>query len=148
MRSVQFAVCRHVPPTSAADENPGGVQESQPPSRPDRPRPKERKVGPSTPHARSIGAALRAPAWPPVSAEHPFRGLACTPNHRPARPILRKPSTLSVRTSTLGPAETMATADVKPAKKKNPNRLMVDEASNDDNSVVALNLATMEELQL
>ena len=31
---------------------------------------------------------------------------------------------------------------------KNPNRLMVDEASNDDNSVVALNLATMEELQL
>ena len=38
--------------------------------------------------------------------------------------------------------------DVKPQKKKNPNRLMVDEASNDDNSVVALNLATMEELQL
>jgi len=35
-----------------------------------------------------------------------------------------------------------------PVKKKNPNRLMVDEASNDDNSVVALNLATMEELQL
>jgi len=35
-----------------------------------------------------------------------------------------------------------------PAKKKNPNRLMVDEATNDDNSVVALNLATMEELQL
>ena len=34
------------------------------------------------------------------------------------------------------------------AKKKNPNRLMVDEATNDDNSVVALNLATMEELQL
>merc|ERR1719281_61577 len=39
-------------------------------------------------------------------------------------------------------------ADEKPQKKKNPNRLMVDEASNDDNSVVALNLATMEELQL
>ena len=35
-----------------------------------------------------------------------------------------------------------------PVKKKNPNRLMVDEATNDDNSVVALNLATMEELQL
>jgi hypothetical protein len=34
------------------------------------------------------------------------------------------------------------------AKKKNPNRLLVDEASNDDNSVVALSLATMEELQL
>ena len=34
------------------------------------------------------------------------------------------------------------------AKKKNPNRLMVDEATNDDTSVVALNLATMEELQL
>merc|ERR1719222_1315297 len=45
----------------------------------------------------------------------------------------------------------MADPEVKtdaPAKKKNPNRLMVDEASNDDNSVVALNLATMEELQL
>jgi len=38
-------------------------------------------------------------------------------------------------------------ADTKP-KKKNPNRLLVDEASNDDNSVVALSLATMEELQL
>ena len=33
-------------------------------------------------------------------------------------------------------------------KKKNPNRLLVDEASNDDNSVVALALSTMEELQL
>jgi len=38
--------------------------------------------------------------------------------------------------------------DTKPMKKKNPNRLLVDEASNDDNSVVALNLASMEELQL
>ena len=42
----------------------------------------------------------------------------------------------------------MAEASAAPTKKKNPNRLMVDEASNDDNSVVALNLATMEELQL
>ena len=33
-------------------------------------------------------------------------------------------------------------------KKKNPNRLLVDEANNDDNSVVALALSTMEELQL
>jgi len=40
------------------------------------------------------------------------------------------------------------TTDTKPVKKKNPNRLLVDEASNDDNSVVALNMATMEELQL
>jgi len=38
-------------------------------------------------------------------------------------------------------------AETKP-KKKNPNRLLVDEASNDDNSVVALALSTMEELQL
>ena len=38
--------------------------------------------------------------------------------------------------------------DVKLQKKKNPNRLMVDGRPNDDNSVVALNLATMEELQL
>merc|ERR1719222_921348 len=45
----------------------------------------------------------------------------------------------------------MADPEVKtdaPAKKKNPNRLMVDEATNDDNSVVALNVQTMEELQL
>jgi transitional endoplasmic reticulum ATPase len=39
-------------------------------------------------------------------------------------------------------------AEVKPMKKKNPNRLVVDEAVNDDNSVVALNVQTMEELQL
>ena len=47
--------------------------------------------------------------------------------------------------------DSMADPEVKtdaPQKKKNPNRLMVDEATNDDNSVVALNLATMEELQL
>lgn len=34
------------------------------------------------------------------------------------------------------------------AKKKNPNRLLVDETSNNDNSVVMLSPATMEELQL
>jgi len=39
-------------------------------------------------------------------------------------------------------------AETKPMKKKNPNRLLVDEASNDDNSVVALAMSTMEELQL
>jgi transitional endoplasmic reticulum ATPase len=33
-------------------------------------------------------------------------------------------------------------------KKKNPNRLIVDEATNDDNSVVALHLNTMQELGL
>ena len=33
-------------------------------------------------------------------------------------------------------------------KKKAPNRLIVDDAINDDNSVVALNLQTMETLQL
>jgi len=42
----------------------------------------------------------------------------------------------------------MTDAETKPVKKKNPNRLIVDEASNDDNSVVALNVQTMEELQL
>ena len=35
-----------------------------------------------------------------------------------------------------------------PRRAQNPNRLLVDEASNDDNSVVALALSTMEELQL
>lgn len=33
-------------------------------------------------------------------------------------------------------------------RKKSPNRLVVDEAVNDDNSVVALHPATMEKLQL
>ena len=33
-------------------------------------------------------------------------------------------------------------------KKRSPNRLIVDEATNDDNSVVALSAAKMEELQL
>lgn len=33
-------------------------------------------------------------------------------------------------------------------RKKSPNRLIVDEAVNDDNSIVALNLKTMEALQL
>jgi transitional endoplasmic reticulum ATPase len=33
-------------------------------------------------------------------------------------------------------------------RKKAPNRLVVDEAVNDDNSVVALNMETMEKLQL
>lgn len=33
-------------------------------------------------------------------------------------------------------------------RKKSPNRLVVDEAVNDDNSVVALNSKTMEKLQL
>lgn len=33
-------------------------------------------------------------------------------------------------------------------RKKSPNRLVVDEAVNDDNSVVALNVKTMEKLQL
>jgi hypothetical protein len=33
-----------------------------------------------------------------------------------------------------------------PASKKKPNRLLVEEATNDDNSVVTLNTATMEEL--
>eukprot|EP01071_Lankesteria_metandrocarpae_P002032 Lankesteria_metandrocarpae@DN2036_c0_g1_i2.p2 len=36
----------------------------------------------------------------------------------------------------------------KPEKKRSPNRLLVDEAINDDNSVVTLNSARMEELQL
>merc|ERR1719194_68688 len=42
----------------------------------------------------------------------------------------------------------MSAAEAPPKKKKNPNRLLVDEASNDDNSVVALALSTMEELNL
>ena len=36
----------------------------------------------------------------------------------------------------------------KPMKKKNPNRLIVDDAINDDNSVVSLHLNTMTTLQL
>lgn len=45
-----------------------------------------------------------------------------------------------------GPKEDPQLAILK--KKKAPNRLIVDDAVNDDNSVVALNLATMETLQL
>ena len=40
----------------------------------------------------------------------------------------------------------MATAILK--KKERPNRLIVDEAANDDNSVVALSQAKMDELEL
>ena len=55
---------------------------------------------------------------------------------------------------------TVAAADAKPpaaaadevaptfVKKKKPNRLLVEEATNDENSVIALNNGTMEELQL
>lgn len=42
--------------------------------------------------------------------------------------------------------EYLATAILR--KKDKPNRLLVDEASNDDNSVVALSQAKMDELQL
>lgn len=38
--------------------------------------------------------------------------------------------------------------DTLAGKKRSPNRLVVDEATNDDNSVVALSMAKMEELQL
>jgi transitional endoplasmic reticulum ATPase len=45
-------------------------------------------------------------------------------------------------------AAASAATQPKPAKKKNPNRLIVDDAINDDNSVVSLHLNTMTELQL
>lgn len=35
-----------------------------------------------------------------------------------------------------------------PEKKRSPNRLIVDEATNDDNSVIGLSAAKMEELNL
>lgn len=38
--------------------------------------------------------------------------------------------------------------EVKPVKKRSPNRLVVDEATNDGNSAVALSMEKMEELQL
>jgi transitional endoplasmic reticulum ATPase len=41
-----------------------------------------------------------------------------------------------------------APAAAAPTKKKNPNRLIVDDAINDDNSVVSLHLNTMQELSL
>ena len=43
-------------------------------------------------------------------------------------------------------AETAPPVEAPGPKKKKPNRLLVEEATNDDNSVVALNTATMEEL--
>lgn len=42
----------------------------------------------------------------------------------------------------------MAEAPAKLEKKKNPNRLVVDDAVNDDNSVVSLHLSTMTKLSL
>merc|ERR1719226_42018 len=42
----------------------------------------------------------------------------------------------------------MADKKEEPKKKRSPNRLLVDEATNDDNSVIALSTAKMEELQL
>lgn len=45
-----------------------------------------------------------------------------------------------------GKADDLATAILK--KKERPNRLIVDEAANDDNSVVALSQAKMDELEL
>ena len=44
------------------------------------------------------------------------------------------------------PSEDLATAILK--EKKKPNRLIVEDAVNDDNSVVALSQAKMDELQL
>jgi hypothetical protein len=38
--------------------------------------------------------------------------------------------------------------DFRKSRKKSPNRLVVDEAINDDNSVVAMHPDTMEKLQL
>lgn len=45
-------------------------------------------------------------------------------------------------------ADTNAAANQQQKKKRSPNRLVVEEAINDDNSVVALNPARMEELQI
>ncbi len=50
------------------------------------------------------------------------------------------------RSKVAAPGKDFSTAILE--RKKAPNRLIVDEAINDDNSVVALNPATMEKLQL
>ncbi|CAN0071430.1 unnamed protein product, partial [Discosporangium mesarthrocarpum] len=42
----------------------------------------------------------------------------------------------------------MSTAIMDPSKKRSPNRMVVDEATSDDNSVVSLSTAKMDELQL
>ena len=44
--------------------------------------------------------------------------------------------------------EAPAPVEVKPTKKRSPNRLVVEEAMNDDNSVISLSQAKMEELNL
>jgi len=53
---------------------------------------------------------------------------------------------LCSRRKVAAPGKDFSTAILE--RKKAPNRLIVDEAINDDNSVVALNPATMEKLQL
>eukprot|EP00873_Tetraselmis_striata_P013555 jgi/Tetstr1/433819/TSEL_023005.t1 len=69
---------------------------------------------------------------------------ACTfkssqPAHRPSRMADAGPS---------APAGDVKKEPVVLEKKRSPNRLVVEEALNDDNSVVALNMQTMETLQL
>ncbi len=49
---------------------------------------------------------------------------------------------------TIHPLRTKDFSEAILEQKKRPNRLMVDEATNDDNSVVALHPSKMEELQL
>eukprot|EP00913_Durusdinium_trenchii_P011160 g10481.t1 len=46
------------------------------------------------------------------------------------------------------PSAPPAVPDAKPQKKRSPNRLVVEEAMNDDNSVISLSQAKMEELNL
>ncbi|KAI3862864.1 hypothetical protein MKW92_009078 [Papaver armeniacum] len=61
----------------------------------------------------------------------------------PSLPDLNKPSSSS---DPVSHKKDFSTAILE--RKKSPNRLVVDEAINDDNSVVAMNPATMEKLQL
>ena len=65
------------------------------------------------------------------------------------RLIVRSPLDIMLplaRRKVAAPGKDFSTAILE--RKKAPNRLIVDEAINDDNSVVALNPATMEKLQL
>ena len=93
-----------------------------------------------------------------------FPSTSPLPSHAPERRVLEQramllriivrralthdASTVALwsRRKVAAPGKDFSTAILE--RKKAPNRLLVDEAINDDNSVVALNPATMEKLQL
>ena len=90
------------------------------------------------PEYATLPAILKATVDPCLGQLRPNCAGLCHP--AASRVSARRPKTAD------GEKKDFSTAILE--RKKSPNRLIVDEAVNDDNSVVALNTATMEALQL